>query len=66
MKKYIFMTPEGTTISPNGNDVENFQVIGIVYNTTNEDVALKTLLIENDWIFDGGYNVAEFIVHEIL
>jgi hypothetical protein len=66
MKKYIFITPEGTTISPNGNDVENFQVIGTVYNAKNKDAALKTLLIQNDWIFDEGYNVAEFIVHEFL
>ena len=32
----------------------------------NEDVALKTLLIENDWIFDKGFNVAEFICYEIV
>jgi len=66
MKKYIFITPEGTTESPNGNQVENMQVIGIVENVSNEDEALKKLLIENLWIIDAEFNIAEFIVYEIL
>ncbi len=65
MKKFIFITPEGETISPNGKNVENLQVIGIVENVETEDEALKKLLQENDWIFDTEFNVAEFIVHEI-
>lgn len=65
MKKYIFITPEGTTESPNGNQVENMQVIGIVENVSNEDEALKKLLIENLWIIDAEFNIAEFIAYEI-
>ena len=60
MKKYIFISPEGNTFSPNGDEVENMQVIGIVEEVTNEDEALKKLLLENDWIFDSEFNVAEF------
>lgn len=66
MKSYIFITTEGTTSSPNGKDVENLQVVGIVRNAKNEQEALKKLLIENEWIFDREYNVAEFISYEIL
>lgn len=66
MKKYIFITLEGSTFSPNGNEVENMQVIGIVENTANEDDALKVLLIENEWIIDSEFNVAEFICYEII
>jgi hypothetical protein len=66
MKKFIFITKEGETIAPNGNDVENMQVIGIVENVENEDEALKKLLQENTWIFDAEFNVAEFIAYEIL
>ena len=66
MKKYIFITPEGKTESPNGNQVENMQVIGIVENVSNEDEALKKLLIENLWIIDAEFNIAEFIVYEII
>jgi len=66
MKKFIFVTSEGETIAPNGSDVENLQVIGIVDNVENEDEALKKLLQENSWIFDAGFNVAEFITYEIL
>ena len=43
MKKFIFITKEGETIAPNGSDVENMQVIGIVENVENEDEALKKL-----------------------
>ncbi len=66
MKKFIFVTSEGETIAPNGSDVENLQVIGIVNNVENEDEALKKLLQENSWIFDAEFNVAEFIAYEIL
>ncbi len=66
MKKFIFITKEGETISPNGSAVENLQVVGIVENVETEDEALKKLLQENVWIFDAEFNVADFIVYEIL
>ena len=52
MKKFIFITPEGETISPNGSDVENLQVIGIVDEVNDKEEALKKLLIENEWIIN--------------
>ena len=66
MKKFIFITPEGKTTAPNGNEVENMQVIGVVENVGTEDEALKKLLQENSWIFGAEFNVAEFIAYEIL
>ena len=66
MKKFIFITSEGTTQSPNGNDIENMQVIGIVEKAINENEALKKLLQENEWIIDAEFNVAEFICYEII
>ncbi len=66
MKKFIFITSEGSTAAPNGSEVENMQVVGIVENVENEDEALKILLRENSWIFDAEFNVADFIAYEIL
>lgn len=67
MKKYIFISPEGATEAPNDSyEVNNMQVIGIVEDVANEDEALKKLLIENSWIIDAEFNVAEFIAYEIL
>jgi hypothetical protein len=66
MKKYIFITPEGTTFSPNGNEIENMQVIAIVEDVYDENEAYKKLLVENDWIIDSEFNVAEFICYEVL
>lgn len=67
MKKYIFISPEGSTEAPNTSyEVNNMQVIGIVEDVANEDEALKKLLIENEWIIDAEFNIAEFIVYEIL
>lgn len=66
MSKFIFITGEGETLAPNGKDVENMQVIGIVENVETEDDALKKLLQENSWIYDAEFNVAEFVVYEIV
>lgn len=67
MKKYIIITPEGQTIAPNINyEVENLQVLGIVENVKNENEAIVKLLKENSWIIDAEFNVAEFILHELL
>ncbi len=66
MKKFIFITVEGETTAPNGNEVENMQVIGIIENVATEDEALKKLLQENSWIYDAEFNIADFIAYEIL
>jgi hypothetical protein len=66
MKKFIFITKEGETIAPNGSEIENMQVVGIVEDVKTEDEALKKLLKENLWIFNGEFNVAEFIAYEIV
>lgn len=67
MKKIIFITKEGHTLAPKEDfDIENMQVIGIVDNVNNKDEALKKLLIENSWVIDAEFNVAEFIAYEIL
>ena len=65
MKKYMFISPEGQTLSPNGSEVENMQVIGIVEDAIDENDAFKKLLIENEWIIDAEFNIAEFICYEI-
>jgi len=66
MKKYIIITNEGETLTPSGKEINNLQVIGIIDDVSNEDEALKKLLKENPWIWDSGFNVAEFIYYEIL
>jgi hypothetical protein len=66
MKKYIFLSKEGETYAPNGELIHNLQVIGIVEDAANKDEALKVLLKDNSWIWDSGFNVAEFVCFEIL
>lgn len=67
MKKYIILTPEGQTTAPNAEvEVENLQVLGIVEDVKDEDEAIIQLLKDNTWIIDAEYNVAEFIVYELL
>ena len=67
MKKFIIVTPEGNTIAPNKKIlVNNMQVLGIVENVNNENVAVVKLLKENNWIIDAEYNIAEFILYELL
>lgn len=67
MKKYIILTPEGQTLAPNTEvEVENLQVLGVVEGVRDENEAIIKLLQENSWIIDAEYNVAEFIVYELL
>lgn len=67
MKRFIVITKEGRTEAPNTDfEINNCQVIGIVENVNSEDEAIKKILIENDWIFDAGFNVAEFELLEII
>lgn len=67
MRKFIILTPEGRTIAPNDHfEVENLQVLGIVHDVKDEDEAIIKLLKENTWIIDAEYNVADFIIYELL
>lgn len=54
MNEYLFFTTEGTTISPNGTDVENCQILG---RSRGDDAktALDALLRANGWINDAGF-----------
>lgn len=66
MSKFIFISSEGETVAPNPDcEINNMQVIGIVENAIDKDDALKILLKVNSWIWESGFNVADFIVHEI-
>ncbi len=66
-KKYIILTPEGTTIAPNSNiEVNNLQVLGIIEDVDSENEAIVKLLRENDWIIDGEFNVTEFIIYQLF
>ena len=66
MKKFIFVTREGTTTAPNfDRPVENMQVIGLVEGALDEDDALRMLLRDNPWIFEAEFNVPEFIAYEL-
>jgi hypothetical protein len=67
MKKFIILTPEGSTTAPNENlEVNNLQVLGIIENVNTENEAIVELLKNNQWIIDAEFNVAEFIVYELL
>ncbi|MBC8884270.1 hypothetical protein H9X57_15460 [Flavobacterium piscinae] len=65
-EKIHHLNPEGETLSPNGNEVENLQVLGIVEAVKDENEAIVKLLQENEWIIDAEFNVAEFICYEIV
>jgi hypothetical protein len=67
VKKFIILSPEGNTTAPNINiEVNNLQVMGIVENVKDENDAIVKLLRENSWIIDAEFNIAEFIVYELL
>lgn len=64
MKEYIFYTTEGFTQAPDGEDIENCQVLGRAYGNDLYD-ALHNLVKENPWIKQRGFNPNEAIGKEL-
>ena len=54
MTQYIFYTTEGFTQSPDGEDIENCQLLGCAYGKDKHD-AMDNLLKENPWIKESGF-----------
>jgi hypothetical protein len=56
MARYIFYTDQGYTISPNDNELENLQILGIDDGVDEKD-ATKNLLLNNSWIIETGFSL---------
>lgn len=57
MSRYVFYTGEGYTSSPNGCDVENYQILG--FEEADSKERAEELLIEhNSWILECGYSIS--------
>ena len=65
MTKYIFYTTEGFTQAPDGNDIENCQLLGRAYGKDKHD-ALSNLLKEKPWIKESGFEPCEIICKELV
>ncbi len=65
MNEYIFYTVEGFSQSPNGNELENFQILGFEIGK-NEKLALKSLLQNNSWIKEEGFSIGEIRYNQII
>lgn len=65
MNEYIFYTYQGTTYDPQGKEVENCQLMGIVHGTNSTD-ALQRLLSTNPWIAEHGFDPQTFICNEVV
>lgn len=65
MTEYIFYTTEGFTQAPDGNDIENCQLLGRAYGKDKHD-ALSNLLKENPWIKERGFEPCEIICKELV
>ena len=64
MAEYIFYTTEGFTQDPEGEDIENCQLIGRAFGD-NKNEARNNLLKENPWIVEQGFNADMFISKEL-
>lgn len=66
MNEYIFYTCEGYTYPPiEGKEVENCQVIGIAEGQNINEAEL-TLLDNNSWIVECGFDVGNLIGKQIV
>ncbi len=64
MAEYIFYTAEGFTKDPQGNNVENCQLLGIAFGN-NEQEAKENLLKENSWITKQGFDINKAICRDL-
>lgn len=64
MKKYIFYTTEGFTQAPDGEDIENCQLLGCAYGQDKQE-AMDNLLKENQWIKERGFEPRKAICAEL-
>ena len=65
MTEYIFYTTEGFTQAPDGEDIENCQLLGRAYGKDKHD-ALSNLLNENSWIEEHDFDPRKFICKELV
>ena len=65
MTEYIFYTTEGFTQAPDGNDIENCQLLGRAYGKDKHD-ALSNLLKEKPWIKERGFEPCDTICKELV
>ena len=65
MKEFIFYTLEGYTESPTGQTVENMQVLGFEEGV-NANEAFKTLINNNQWIVESGFNKEKIICRQLV
>jgi len=55
MNKYIFLTFEWTTCQPNGDEVENVQLLWVSKGNSKKE-AFNNLKLENEWILQTDFN----------
>lgn len=55
MRYFIYLTPEGTTRTPQNIDIENLQVLGIASGESEQE-AFENLIKENEHVENSGYN----------
>lgn len=64
MAEFIFYTNEGFMQAPDGEDIDNCQLLGRACGNDKYD-ALQNLLKENPWIEQRGFNPYEAIGKEL-
>lgn len=64
MTEYIFYTTEGFAQAPDGEYIENCQLLGRAYGEDKHE-ALLNLLKENPWIEQRGFNPYEVLGKEL-
>lgn len=65
MAKFIFYTGQGYTISPNGDELESLQILGIEEGQSEND-ALNNLFNNNEWILESNFSKEDIKCNAIL
>jgi len=63
MKTFIFITTEGDTKTPKGEEIENLQVLGVTKGSDKNE-AFVNFINENNYLIDTDFN--EIIAMELV
>lgn len=65
MNKYVFYTSDGFCEDPNGNPIDNCQLLGWIKADSKEEAIDRFLAEDGDWVLERGYRKGNLRVAQL-
>lgn len=64
MNKYVIYTAQGYCEDPDGNEVDNYQILGWIQANDKKE-AVEKFLNDNSWVSEKGYDKHGFVAQQL-